>query len=190
MHVRSMGYVLAGVGLVALGCSSDAADSLEGSTGKADTLSECEEVHAGCDPAEEDACWYFSEAEGLAFSGFYLPECDELETDCGDGLQCSYDFACGLDAPCPGICVTDACLAAPATTACQDAHTACAPGDANCWAFSEAEGLSFSGHFVPECDEVDTSCAADETCAFNSACGLDDFCPGLCVSDTCMGDAS
>jgi hypothetical protein len=60
---------------------------------------------------------------------------------------------------------------------CLAEHLSCEQGDANCWLFGDAEQLTFSGFFAPECDEVVTECDGDATCAFDPACGLDSL-PG------------
>ncbi len=148
-----------------------------------DTVDGCAAPHEGC--AQGDAgCWQFGPAEDLSFYGFFVAECDETHLDCDAGEQCKFNPACGLDAPCPGLCVIDACVESQAA-ACTHPHVECAQGDADCWFFSGKEQLTFEGFFVPECDDVDPTCETG-ACAVDSACGLDAPCPGLCVDAACM----
>jgi hypothetical protein len=143
---------------------------------------ECVTPHTACMPGDP-GCWEFGPDEGLAFPGFFLPECDESDTTCDGTTTCAFDPACGLDSPCPGLCVADDCRIVGAE--CAAVHTECMPGDPPCWDFGILEGLVFEGRFLPECDEFDTACEGATSCAFNPACGLDAPCPGLCVADDC-----
>ena len=69
----------------------------------------CTLGHTSC-MAGDANCWDFGAPAGLAFSGLYVSECDESNTDCGSTLICAVDNFCGSDAPCPGLCVASMCL--------------------------------------------------------------------------------
>lgn len=152
----------------------------------------CSSDHEPCEPGSP-SCWHFSSTEGLGFDGWFVPECDELDDSaCESGSVCAFNPACGLDAPCPGLCVVDSCgepedMADGGQNAsdCAAEHESCAPNLSSCLGYGSAEGLSFTGNFVSECSEADRTCGSNTTCVISSECVADDYCPGICVSEAC-----
>jgi hypothetical protein len=93
--------------LLSFGCVDEKAQ--DDSNVNAESL-DCSFGHVSCPGEGEPNCSNFGAEEGLAFSGRFISECDEANTDCGPDATCVGNFACGSDAPCPGLCVDPVCM--------------------------------------------------------------------------------